>query len=287
MRRLIVPYVRDGGTDKRSRLLAGALARVLGEPIEVSNVTGAVAGHTAIAGAVPDGRTLGMITGEIGMMHWHPGVSPLTWRDYTPLGVPFVEAAAIIVCADAPWATLKDFLATLRERPLRGAGSPDFGVWKFALDGLMLRSGIPRAHLHWRPTVSGEEGIARMLAGEADVAPVPMVEAPELIHAGRIRPLATMAEARHPLFADVPTVHEAIGLDWSVAHWRGLVAPAGIPASERETLCQALQTVKEDVAFGTACREAGYSLGWRIGEAFGHYMDEDDQLFGRLITASD
>jgi tripartite-type tricarboxylate transporter receptor subunit TctC len=228
-----------------------------------------------------------MITGEIGMMHWHPGVSPLTPRDYTPLGVPFVEAAAIIVRADAPWARLDEFLGTLRKRPMRGAGSPDFGVWKFALDGLMLRAGIDRAHLHWIPTVSGEEGIARMLAGDVEVAPVPMVEAPELIDAGRIRPLATMAEVRHPRFPDVPTVREAIGLDWSVAHWRGLVAPAGIPAAEREVLCAALARVQADADFDAACRQAGYSLGWRIGEDFGRYMDEDDQLFGRLITATD
>ncbi len=284
MIRLIVPYVHAGGTDKRSRLLARALADELGEPIEVENLTGAVAGHTAIANAAPDGNTLGMITGEIGMMHWHAGVTDLTWRDYTPLAVPFVEAAAVIVRADAPWETLASFLATVRARPLTGSGSPDFGVWKFALDGLLARCGIDRRQLHWLATVSGEEGIERMLEGKADVAPVPMVEAPELIVSGRIRPLATMAETRHPLFPAVPTVREAIGLDWSVAHWRGLVAPAGLSAARRAQLIAALERVRASESFTSACARAGYSLGWRLGETFGEYMEEDDTLFGRLIT---
>jgi tripartite-type tricarboxylate transporter receptor subunit TctC len=284
MIRLIVPYVHAGGTDKRSRLLAGALADELGEPIEVENLTGAVAGHTAIARAAPDGTTLGMITGEIGMMHWHADVTELTWRDYTPLAVPFVEAAAVIVGADAPWHTLQSFLTAIRSAPLKGSGSPDFGVWKFALDGLLARCGIDRQHLHWLATTSGEEGIERVLEGKAAVAPVPMVEAPELIFEGRIRPLATMAETRHPLFPDVPTVREAIGLDWSVAHWRGLVAPAGLPPARRTRLIEALARVQASEAFTSACARAGYSLGWRLGDAFGQYMQEDDELFGRLIT---
>src|SRR5215469_4581220 len=98
---IIVPYVSGGGTDKRSRLLARFLRRELETTIRVVNRTGAVAGHTAIATAPPDGRTLGVITGEIGMMHWHPGVTDLTYQSYTPLGVPYVEAAAVIVRQDA------------------------------------------------------------------------------------------------------------------------------------------------------------------------------------------
>ena len=285
MIQLIVPYVEHGGTDKRSRLLAAALAHVLGEPIEVINRTGAVTGHTAIASAAPDGNTLGMITGEIGMMHWHPAVTPLTWRDYTALAVPYVEAAAIIVRADSPWQTLDAFLSAIRAEVVMGSGSPDFGVWKFALDGLLERTGIDRNHLQWVPTISGEEGIARMLAGEVAVAPVPMVEAPELIFAGQIRPLATMAPVRHPLFPDVPTVQEAIGVDWSVAHWRGLVAPAGLVPARRAQLLDALMQVRDDPAFTVACAKAGYSLGWRLGDDFERYMDEDDQMFGRLIDA--
>ena len=280
---VVVPYVKDGGTDKRSRLLARYLAREIKAPVRVVNRPGAVAGHAAIAAAAPDGRTLGMITGEIGMMHWHEGVTDLTWKSYTPLGVPYVEAAAIIVRDDAPFRTLAEFLDAARTRTVRGAGSPDFGVWKFALVGLLDKAGVPRSHLQWTETVSGEEGIAKVIAGEVDVAPVPMVEAPELIFSHKVRPLATMDERRHPLFPDVPTVEEAIGVDWRVAHWRGLVAPARLPARMKARFVAALRRIARDPGFAAACRRRGFSLGWRIDRAFAAYMKDDDAQFGRVI----
>lgn len=283
--RVIVPYIIDGGTGKRSQLLARYLGLQLGRPVRAISIGGAVAGHEAIASARPDGETLGMITGEIGMMHWHEGVTSLTWRSYTPLAVPFVEAAAIIVRADAPWKSLEDFLEAIRTNKLRGSGSPDFGVWKFALLGLVQAAGIDCGRIVWVPTASGEEGIAKLVGGEVEVAPVPMVEAPELIFAGRIRPLATMAEARHPLFPDVPTVREAVGLDWQVAHWRGLVAPAGLAREVEARLVTALRQVAADPAFMAESARNGYSLGWRFGADFAQYMREDDAQFGRLIRA--
>ena len=219
---ILVPYIIDGGTGKRSALLGRYLEKHLGRKVNVVSRTGAVVGHEAIAAAAPDGLTLGMITGEIGMMHWHPGITSLTPQSYTPLAVPYVEASAVIVRANAPWRTLAELLDAFRSGPLRGSGSPDFGVWKFSLLGLMRAAGIARDRLQWTPTISGEAGIAKLLAGEVDVTPVPMVEAPELIFDGKIRPLATMDAKRHPLFPAIPTVRNpsaSIGKSRTGAAW--------------------------------------------------------------------
>ena len=179
----------------------------LNRPVNVESRTGAVAGHTAIAAAAPDGLTLGMITGAIGMMHWHENVTALTPLSYTPLAVPYVEAAAVIVRADAP----------------------------------------------------------------------------ALIFKGTIRPLATMDDQRHPLFPDAPTVKEATGLDWCVADWRGLVAPAGLAPQLRDPLIEALRRIAADESFTAECRTNGYTLGWRFGGDFADYMQEDDEQFGHVI----
>ena len=285
--RIVVPYIIDGGTGKRSALLGRYLEKHLGRKVNVVSRTGAVVGHEAIAAAAPDGLTLGMITGEIGMMHWHPGITSLTPQSYTPLAVPYVEASAVIVRADAPWRTLAELLDAFRSGPLRGAGSPDFGVWKFSLLGLMRAAGIARDRLQWTPTISGEAGIAKLLGGEVDVTPVPMVEAPELIFDGKIRPLATMDATRHPLFASIPTVRESVGLDWEVAHWRGLVAPAGLAPELRTYFVEVLRRIAADPDFTAECRDHGYTLGWRFGDDFSHYMQEDDEQFGHVIRPDD
>src|SRR3954447_1165222 len=69
---MICPWGAGGGTDATARIVAGILARDLGQPVNVVNRTGGsgVVGHSAIATAPPDGYTLGIITVEISMMHW-------------------------------------------------------------------------------------------------------------------------------------------------------------------------------------------------------------------------
>lgn len=280
---MVVPYVQGGGSDQRARLVARYLAQALGEPIEVVNRTGAIVGHTVIADAAPDGRTIGQISGEIGMMHWTPGLTPLTPADYTPLAVPFVEAAAVIVRRDAPWSTLAEFVEACRNQPMRGSGGPNFGVWKFALVGLLDALGVDVSRLEWIETLSGEQGLAKMLAGEADVAPITLTDARGPLRAGEVKALATFDTARHHTFTEVPTAREAIGREWSVAHWRGLVAPKGLDPAIRDRYLQALRRVAADPAFTAEAQASSFTLGWRFGDDFGRYMDEDDAMFGRII----
>ncbi|MET0192190.1 MAG: tripartite tricarboxylate transporter substrate-binding protein, partial [Hyphomicrobiaceae bacterium] len=93
---LIVPWAAGGGTDAVARYIASALEKELGQPVNVINRTGGngVVGHAAIAGATPDGYTIGLITLEINMMHW-VGLTELTYEAYTPLALVNADPAAI------------------------------------------------------------------------------------------------------------------------------------------------------------------------------------------------
>src|SRR5512134_4167719 len=76
---LIVPWGAGGGTDATARILGSILEKDLKQPVNVVNRTGGngVVGHSAIAEAAPDGYTIGLITVEIGMMHWQ-GLTKIT-----------------------------------------------------------------------------------------------------------------------------------------------------------------------------------------------------------------
>ena len=78
---LIVPWAAGGGTDATARIIGTLLEKELGQPVNVVNRTGGsgVVGHSAIASAPADGYTIGMITVEIGMMHWQ-GLTELSRR---------------------------------------------------------------------------------------------------------------------------------------------------------------------------------------------------------------
>jgi tripartite-type tricarboxylate transporter receptor subunit TctC len=43
------------------------------------------------------------------------------------------------------------------------------------------------------------------------------------------------------LYPNVPTLKSTIGSDWTMAAWRGIVAPKGIPADVRDKLAAAMQ----------------------------------------------
>lgn len=285
--RLILPYPEGGGSDQRARLVARHLGRQLDRPVTVVNITGAVKGHEALAQAAADGATIGQITGEVGMMHWHRQLTAVTPESYTALAAPFVESAAIIVKADAPFADLGAFIERCRAGEITGSGGPDFSVWKFALIGLLHAAGLPIERVRYLETYSGEQGLQNVLDGKALVAPITMTDARGPLRAGEARALATMEDQRHPAFPDVPTVQEAIGIRWSVAHWRGVVAPRGLPAGLRARYLEAFDAIRRDADFIRECAGSSFTLRWRLGDEFADYMREDDAQFGRLIEMLD
>ena len=136
----------------------------------------------------------------------------------------------------------------------------------------------------WIETYSGEQGLANVLEGRAMVAPITMTDARKFLGAGQARALATMEDRRHAAFPDVPTVKEAIGIDWSVAHWRGVVAPKGLPAQIRDAYIAALKKVEQDKEFQAEAAANFFTTRWRHGEEFARYMEEDDAMFGRVIN---
>src|SRR5258706_15689045 len=111
---VIVPWGAGGGTDATARIIAVLLEKELKQPFNVVNRTGGsgVVGHDAIAKATPDGYIIGMITVEITMRH-HVGRTPLTYKDYTPIGLGNPDAAAINVRAEAPSKSGKDLRAAI------------------------------------------------------------------------------------------------------------------------------------------------------------------------------
>src|SRR4029079_383922 len=93
---LIVPWGAGGGTDATARIIGTLMEKELGQPVNVVNRTGGsgVVGHQAIATAPPDGYTIGLITVEIGMLHWQ-GLTDLTGASFTPLALVNADTSGV------------------------------------------------------------------------------------------------------------------------------------------------------------------------------------------------
>ncbi|HEU4987599.1 MAG TPA: tripartite tricarboxylate transporter substrate binding protein [Rhizobiaceae bacterium] len=285
---IIVPWGAGGGTDATARIIASLLEKELGQPVSVTNRTGGsgVVGHSAIAEAEPDGYTLGMATVEIGMMHWQ-GLTDLTWEDYTPLALMNEDPAAVQVSADSEYDTLEALLEAIKSgtEPFRASGTGQGGIWHLAIAGMLDDQGIDPAKVSWVPSEGAAPGLQDLVAGGVNIVPCSLVEARSLIEAGRVKSLAVMAPERSELFPDVPTLKEAIGSDWQIGAWRGIVGPKGLPEDVSTKLIEALKAVYDSEDYRGFMAKQGFGTRWAPGEEFASFMDQSNQALGKTMKA--
>jgi tripartite-type tricarboxylate transporter receptor subunit TctC len=285
---LIVPWGAGGGTDATARIIGSLLEKELGQPVTVVNRTGGsgVVGHAAIASATPDGYTIGLATVEIGMMHWQ-GLTELSGASYTPIGLVNADPAGIQVRADSPYKTVNDLLAAIKANPgkFKASGTGQGGIWHLAIAGLLRDQKIDPAALPWVPSNGAAPGLQDMVAGGVEVAPVSLPEARSLIDAGKVRSLAIMDDKPSALYPNVPTLKSATGSDWTMAAWRGIVAPKGIPAEARDKLGAAVRKVAASKEYHDFMASRGFGIIYAEPEAFGRFMAKSDMELGATMKA--
>ena len=285
---IIVPWGAGGGTDATGRILASLMEKDLGVPVSVVNRTGGsgVIGHSAIATAAPDGYTLGVVTVEIGMMHWQ-GLTELTYKDYTPLALYNADPAGLQVRADSQWQTAQDVLDAIKADPgkYKASGTGQGGIWHLALAGMLQAAGIAPDAAPWVPSQGAAPGLQDMVAGGVDIVTCSVPEAQALLEAGRVKSLAVMSEQRNPAFPDVPTLKEATGLDWTVAAWRGIAGPKGLPDEVTQKLVPLLEKIWNGQEFKDFMAQRGFGLVWRDPDGFEQWMAESDESLGKVMKA--
>ena len=285
---LIVPWGAGGGTDATARIIASLLEKEVGQPVTVVNRTGGsgVVGHAAIASAAPDGYTIGLATVEIGMMHWQ-GLTELTGASYTPIGLVNADPAGVNVRADAPYKTVNDLLAAVKANPgkFKASGTGQGGIWHLAIAGLLRDQKIDPAAVPWVPSNGAAPGLQDMVAGGVEVAPVSLPEARSLIDAGKVKSLAIMSDKPSALYPNIPTLKAAIGSDWTMAAWRGIVAPKGIPADARDKLAGAIRKIAASKEYTDFMASRGFGVIYAGPEDFGKYMAKSDTELGATMKA--
>lgn len=285
---LVCPWGAGGGTDAVSRILATLLKKELGVPVNVVNRTGGggAIGHTAMATAKPDGYTIGMPTVEITMMHWM-GLTKITYRDMTPISMVNFDPSGINVLTDSPWKTYKDLENYVRDNPgkLKDSGTGHGGIWHLAMAGWLKAIGLSPKAIKWIPSKGAAPALQDLMAGGIDMSTCSLPEAATLIEAGRVRPLAIMADKRDPKFPDVPTLKE-MGINWSSGAWRGIAAPKGTSSQIVAVLEKALAKVNKSDDFIKFMKNRGYGLYWLDSNSFAKALAEADEANGKIMKAA-
>ncbi len=285
---LIVPWGAGGGTDATARIIGSLLEKELGQPVTVVNRTGGsgVVGHQAIASSPPDGYTIGMITVEIGMMHW-VGLTTLSAADFTPIGVVNADPAGINVRTEAPYKSVKDLLAAVKANPgkFKASGTGQGGIWHLALAGMLKDQGLDPGSVPWVPSNGAAPGLQDLVSGGVEVVPCSIPEARSLIDAGKVRALAIMDASPPALYPNLPTLKKELGSDWTMAAWRAIAAPKGIPPEIHARLVAALRKVHESKEFREFMAARGFGVIWQGPENAAGFMAKSDADLGAVMKS--
>ncbi|MBK9607920.1 MAG: tripartite tricarboxylate transporter substrate binding protein [Betaproteobacteria bacterium] len=285
---LVVPWGAGGGTDATARIIGSLMEKELGQPVNVVNRTGGsgVVGHSAIATGAPDGYTIGLITVEIGMMHWQ-GLTELKGASYTPIGLVNADPAGLQVRSDSPYKTVKDLVDAIKANPgkLKASGTGQGGIWHLAIAGMLRDLKVDPAAAPWVPSNGAAPGLQDLVAGGVDIVPCSLPEARSLIDSGKVRSLAVMDPKPAALYPNVPTLKAATGSDWALAAWRGIAAPKGIPAEARDKLVAVVKKIAASKDYNDFMSSRGFGVIYAGPEDFAKYMAKSDTDLGATMKA--
>lgn len=284
---LIVPWAAGGGSDAIARTIAIALEQELGQPINVVNRAGggSVVGHTVLANAKPDGYTIGMMTGEVNMMHWQ-GLTKLTYKDYTPIAQINYDYAGVQVSADSSYKNVGELIEAIRSKPagtLKASGVGQGGIWHVAFGGLLVDQGLDPKAVRWIPSEGAAPAMTDLVAGGIDIAPTSVPEARSMIDAGRVKSLALMAPERNPVFADVPTLKEEIGSSYTLGEWRAIGGPKGMDPAIVARLEAALEKAYQSSIYQDFMKKQGFGAVWRNTADFTEFLEKTDAIMGDTV----
>jgi tripartite-type tricarboxylate transporter receptor subunit TctC len=287
---VVVPWGAGGGTDATARIVAALLEKDLGQPFNVVNRTGGsgVVGHSAIATGQPDGYTIGMLTVEITMMHWQ-GLTELGPKSYTPLALMNEDPPGVSVSGSSPYKTVKELADAIKAAPvgkMKASGTGQGGIWHLALVGWLKAMGLAANHVAWVPSNGAAPAMQDLAAGGLDLCTCSIPEARAIIEAGKARALAIMAPERNPVFKDIPTLKEAMSVDYSVGAWRGIAGPKGMPADVATKLTAALKKAYDSKEFKDFMSNRGFGTVWGDAAEFAKFMDDGDAKMGDAMKAA-
>ena len=277
---MVVPFPPGGVADLTARPVAAAMERVLKNPVGVVNKQGAAGavGMQSVAVAKPDGYTLLLALSSISIIPEADKVfdrpPAFTVDQFAPIALISADPTILVVPADKPWKTAKDFIEDARKRPgqISYSSSGIYGTLHMAMELLSQAAGIKLRHV---PHAGAGPALTAILGGHVDaLASGPAVVLPH-IKAGTLRPLAGWGDKRVAALPDVPTLKELGYPDAEFYIWAGVFAPKGTPEPVVAKLRATVRDAVNDSEFKAAMDKLETPVTFKQGDEFQRFFDAD------------
>ena len=267
----ICPWPAGGTADGTMRALCNAASRAIGQPIVFTNRPGAAGmiGTQALATAKPDGYTIGQIPISVTRFHQLGTVQVDPLKDLTYIARTSGQTFGIAVLANAPWKTLKEFVAHAKANPgkVTYSHSGIGGATHVGMEEFAVAAGVQFNNISYK---GGADALTALLGGHVDALADSSSWAPG-VREGRLRLLATWGEQRVPEFKDVPTLKD-LGYNIVVDAPNGVGAPKGLDPAVSAKLRDAFKVAVASSEFASACEKFDATLMYLDGPAYEKYV---------------
>jgi tripartite-type tricarboxylate transporter receptor subunit TctC len=227
--KLIVPFPAGSATDQIARVAGAELQAALKQPFVVENKAGAQGAIAAaeVAKAAPDGYTLMVTTNtpHAANVSLFKKLSYDPIKDFTAITRLGTTSFMLMVRADFPANSLKEFLAQVRSQP--GKLSAGYGSAGSQVSLAMLKQ-LGKLDVVEVPYKGIPQAITDTMGGSLQFTFVDLGNALAQAKGGKLHGLAVSSGKRTPLAPDVPAIAEELPR-YEVIAWFGVVAPAKLP----------------------------------------------------------
>jgi len=271
---IIVPWSAGGSTDSVTRVLAGELEDALGQTVVIVNQPGASGsvGTTNAWEAPRDGLT--WAAGAAVDLGSYPVLGMLDatiedWRLYLHIA----NVAIVGVNPDAGFEDMADLIAAMEENP----GEITVATAGVTSGGHNAMQAIAQAagDLEYRHVTydGGNPAVLATVAGETQVTTQLASEQAEMIRAGRIKPLAVLADQPLELegYGEIPPITEWVPEIQTANNYFGIWAPDDIPQEVKDTMDRIWSEV---IADSEALKEYAANRGAIFDPSYGEDAQE-------------
>ncbi|MCL5809016.1 MAG: tripartite tricarboxylate transporter substrate binding protein [Deltaproteobacteria bacterium] len=281
---LINPFAAGAAADIQARKLAEIVSRDLGQPMVVRNVLGAggAIAYNEVHRAKTDGHTLIWYSGAINTLAARKQI-PFDYNAFEPIAGVGIETVSIAVSKNAPWKSLKEFIAHAKQNPGKVTmGNSGMGsVTHMVPVAMAAKAGIKITHV---PFGTGLAMVA-LMGGKIDSSSQHPAEVFNQVKAGEVRILAVSSEKRINIWPDVPTMKEE-GVDLEFDQWRGIAAPKGTPQAVVDKLSPIIKKAVESKEWIDFASSLGSTPRYLAPAAFAKFVAGVDKETREIMQAA-